>query len=202
MRRTRSPGGICTESFFCWPMCYKLSVAFVSLLGMPIPSLYANSSTSPRLAPSFMAAACYATFGRLLWWVTPPESHNIRTLWCPSRFVTPLFVAFDIGSFLIQLLGAGAVGTAYASKSLSGTERHNKIQSGIAALKLGFTLQLICFGLFIVIGARFLYVSRCWTGKPLRYTAPAQHKWARLNWAINAATLAITVGEPISWMNE
>lgn len=144
-----------------------------------------------------MAAACYATFGRLLWWVTPPESHNVCTLWCPSRFVTPLFVAFDIGSFLIQLLGAGAVGTAYASKSLSGMERRDKIHSGTAALKLGFTLQLICFGLFLIIGARFLYVSRRWAGKPLRYTASVQHKWARLNWAINAATLAITVRELI-----
>jgi hypothetical protein len=140
-----------------------------------------------------MAAACYATFGRLLWWVTPVESHNVRTLWCPARFVTSLFVSFDLGSFFIQLLGAGAVGTAYASKSLSTKDRQDKIQSGVATLKLGFSLQLICFALFVVVGARFLYVSRRWAGKPLRYSGPSQPNWTQLNWVINAATFAITV---------
>jgi hypothetical protein len=141
-----------------------------------------------------MAAACYAAFGRLLWWVTPLESQNLRTLWCPARFITPLFITFDLGSFFIQLLGAGAVGTAYTTKGLSTQDRRDKIQSRVAALKLSFTLQLICFGLFFIIGGRFLYISRRWAEKPLGYSAPTGPKWTRLNWVVNAATLAITVG--------
>lgn len=117
----------------------------------------------------------------------------MRTLWCSARFVTPLFICFDLGSFLIQLLGAGAVGTAYASKSLAAENRQERIKTGLSVLKVGFALQLICFGMFAIIGTRFLYVSRRWTGKSLRYSAPKGFNWARLNWAVNVATIAITV---------
>lgn len=146
-----------------------------------------------------MAAACYATFGRLLWWVTPPERHHLRTLWCSARFVTPLFICFDLGSFFIQLLGAGAVGTAYTSKTLTPAAQQDKIRTGLAALKLGFALQLGCFGLFFVIGTRFLCVSRRWAGTPLCYAAPSGANWTRLNWAVNVAAIAITVRQVPTW---
>lgn len=140
-----------------------------------------------------MAAACYATFGRMLWWLTPPESRCVRVLWCPSRFVAPFFVLFDLGSFFIQLLGAGVVGTVYSIEHLSVEERQDRTKTGLAALKLGFALQLVCFGLFLVVSTRFLFVSRRWVTRPLRYTAPLGASWARLNWAVSAATIAITV---------
>ena len=141
-----------------------------------------------------MAAACYTTFGRVLWWVTPRESHNFQNLWCLGRWVTPFFVCFDLGSFFIQLLGAGALGTVYTSKSLNTQDRQDKTSQALAALKLGFALQLICFGVFVVIGTRFLYISRQWQGKALLYQAPRGANWVRLNWAVNLATLAIFVG--------
>jgi hypothetical protein len=142
-----------------------------------------------------MAAACYATFGRVLWCVTPLGCHNVRTLWCSARFATPIFIGFDLGSFFIQLLGAGTVGTAYTSKTLSAEDRQSKTRTGLAALKLGFALQLVCFGMFILVGTRFLYVSRRWAGKPLPYAVPKGANWARLNWAVNLAAVAITVSQ-------
>jgi hypothetical protein len=141
-----------------------------------------------------MAAACYTTFGRILWWVTPRDGHNFQSLWCSGRWVTPFFVCVDLISFFIQLLGAGALGTAYASRSLDAKDRQDKTSQGLAALKLGFALQLICFGVFVVIGTRFLYISRQWQGKALLYQAPRGANWVRLNWVVNVATLAITVG--------
>jgi hypothetical protein len=146
-----------------------------------------------RLAPTLVAAACYATFGRIVWWVTPPKSLRFSVLWCPTRFVTPFFVLFDLSSFFIQLLGASAVGTAYSSEELSAEQRDDQAKAGLAALKLGFALQLVCFGLFAVVGTRFLAVSRYWTQRPLRYTAPLGANWTLLLWAVNAATIAITV---------
>lgn len=140
-----------------------------------------------------MAAACYATFGRLLWWITPPDSHNFRTLWCSGRLVTPFFICFDLGSFFIQLFGASAIGTAYSSRNLTAEDRQDGISRGLGILKFGFTLQLVCFAFFVVIGTRFLYVSRQWRGKALYYPAPLGAKWIHLTWAVNLATIAITV---------
>jgi hypothetical protein len=130
----------------------------------------------------------------------PPESHNVQTLWCSARFVTPLFVVFDLGSFVIQLLGASAVGAAYTSKTLSVEDRQSKTRTGLAALKLGFALQLICFGLFIFVSTRFLYVSRRWVRRPLEPWAPQSARWTRLNQAVNLAAVAITVRRPMAWV--
>jgi hypothetical protein len=140
-----------------------------------------------------MAAACYATFSRIVWWVTPPESHRFTLLWCPTRLITPFFILFDLGSFFIQLLGASAVGSAYSSKTLSAEKRKERVEAGLAALKLGFALQIVCFAVFAVVGARFLFVSRRWTTRILRYPAPPGANWTQLSWTVNAATMAITV---------
>jgi hypothetical protein len=91
------------------------------------------------------------------------------------------------------LLGAGAVSTAYSSKDLSAEQRQERARAGHSALKLGFALQLVCFGMFVVVSTRFLLVSRRWTRRVLRYSAPAGASWSQLNWAVNMATLAITV---------
>lgn len=99
----------------------------------------------------------------------------------------------DLSSFFIQLLGASAAGTAYSNQELSAAQRDNQARAGLAALKLGFALQLVCFGLFAVVGTRFLVVSRYWTRQPLRYTAPLGANWTLLLWTVNAATIAITV---------
>jgi hypothetical protein len=64
---------------------------------------------------------------------------------------------------------------------------------GISALKLGFALQLVCFGMFVVVSTRFLLVSRRWIRRVLRYSAPAGASRSQLNWAVNIATPAITV---------
>ncbi|PVI07715.1 hypothetical protein DM02DRAFT_512445, partial [Periconia macrospinosa] len=136
--------------------CAGFIARVVSVCNTANADLFIISYLTLLLAPSFMAAACYTTFGRLLWWVTPPECHNVRTLWPPTRFVTSLFICFDLGSFLIQLLGAGVVGTVYASKSLTAEDRQERIRAGLDVLKMGFALQLICFSLFVLVSARFL----------------------------------------------
>lgn len=65
------------------------------------------------LAPSFLAAACYTAFSRIVWFSCPPHALNFKTLWCFPRYITPTFVIFDLFSFVIQLAGASTVSHAY-----------------------------------------------------------------------------------------
>lgn len=146
-----------------------------------------------RLAPSFTAAACYSTFGRFVWWVTPPNAHRFRLLWFPSRFVTIIFVLFDLGSFFIQLLGAGAMGTAYSSETLPPHEQEEKARKGLAALRLGLGLQMICFGAFAIVSTKFLIVSRCWGKMPLRYTAASTSSRRHLIWVVYVSAILLMV---------
>lgn len=146
----------------------------------------------PSLAPSFIAAACYMTFGRMVWWVTPVEKRTLWTLWCPPRFLTAIFVLFDLGSFFVQFLGACAVGAAYTGKDLSAEQREDGTENGLAVLKLGLVLQLVCFGIFAVVGARFLVVSRRWAGRASPYNAE-KPSWRRLSWMVNLSATLITV---------
>ncbi|KAF2689013.1 RTA1-domain-containing protein [Lentithecium fluviatile CBS 122367] len=144
------------------------------------------------LAPSFVAAACYVVFGRIVWWVTPTERRNFRTLWCPPRYVSLFFIAFDIGSFCIQFMGASAAASAVTDDKLSEEERREKSERGRSIMRVGLVLQLLCFMLFAVIGTRFIIISRRWAGTPPRYGRPYV-RWERLNWAVNAAATLILI---------
>jgi ABC-type anion transport system duplicated permease subunit len=128
--------------------------------------------------------------------VAPAEDRNVATLWCPPRLITAIFVSFDLGAFFIQFLGACSVGAAYSSRGLTAGQKEDKTQSGLSTLRLGLVLQLICFGLFAIVGMRLLVVSRRWLDKPLRYGAP-RAKWTRLNWTVNGAATVIMVSLPV-----
>jgi hypothetical protein len=137
-----------------------------------------------------MAAACYMALGRLIWYVTPVAKLKFRSLCIAPRRVAPLFVTFDLGAFFIQFLGICAIGSAYTSTK---TPDAQKLESGIHLLKFGLVVQLFCFGLFAVIGTRFLLSSRRWR------TEVPREKWVRLTYAINgAATLImVSLSDPI-----
>ncbi|KAF1997540.1 hypothetical protein P154DRAFT_496760 [Amniculicola lignicola CBS 123094] len=149
------------------------------------------------LAPSFLAASCYGAFGRVLWFATPSSARNFRTLWVPPRWITPVFVTFDLFSFLIQLFGGAkaASGIASAGEDASKEELAKKIESGKNILLVGLSLQLACFGLFAIIGGRFLWVSRKWVvqGPEGKVTGATGRQWRSMNWAINGAATLITL---------
>lgn len=142
-----------------------------------------------------MAATCYATFGQIVQQVTLAESYQIRLLQFPPRFITPIFILINLGSFFIQLLGASAIGTTYSNKDLSTKQQQDQVISRLAALRLGFALQLVYFGLFIIVRTRFLFVSRRQTTRPLQYRAPLGASQTQLNQTVSIATIAITVGK-------
>ena len=65
------------------------------------------------LAPSFLAAACYTAFSRVVWFSCPTHSLRFKTLWCFPRWITPTFVTFDLFSFLVQLVGSSLISHSY-----------------------------------------------------------------------------------------
>lgn len=135
------------------------------------------------LAPSLMAAECYLIFSRLVLWVTPSERQNFRTLWCSPRFITLFFNPVDFGSFLVQLWGVSAIGASYSSNDTKG-EKERGINLGLKTLKLGLILQVVCLGIFALISARFLVVSRYWNKSSF---GVSDGRWRRLGYIVNIA---------------
>jgi RTA1 like protein len=133
------------------------------------------------------------TFGRLIWYTTPLDKLKFRTLWCPPRFITPIFVTFDLLSFLVQLLGVSAVGEAFQDKTLTPDERLRQTKGGLRILRLGLLLQLACFGIFAIIGFRFLVVSKRWNVLSATAEGVQEHGWRRVNLAVNGAATLIMV---------
>lgn len=143
-------------------------------------NLFIIQLTMIVLAPGIMAAACYMAVGRIILWVTPESHRNFRSLWVPARFITPTFVVFDILAFAIQLLGASIL----ASADVTDTARANK---GSHIVQVGLAVQLVCFGFFSFVAARFVFVSR-----QFRESWPSGD-WFRLLYAINIACFIILV---------
>ena len=130
------------------------------------------------------------TFGRLVHFVTPPSALTARRLWVPPRRTTLIFVLFDVVSFLIQFLGLLIVAGAYGPDK-SSEDKAAAIAKGQHVLQLGIVVQLLCFGLFAIVGARFLYVSRGWA-------APGGTEWHLLAWVINVSAGLIMVRARLS----
>lgn len=138
-----------------------------------------------------MAAGAYMAFGRLVWFVTPASKLKARVLFVPPRWITPIFVSFDLLAFLIQLLGLGSVGAAYET---NGPIDQEQVDHGLGILRFGLIAQVLCFGIFAVIGFRFLQVSRSfgvdYRGRDEPLPDP---KWQRLSLALNASATLIMV---------
>ena len=144
------------------------------------------------LAPSFLAAACYTAFSRVVWFSCPSQALRFKTLWCFPRYITPMFVIFDLFSFVIQLIGGGLISKSYDhddSSDRSIEESEMKVVSGRVILVLGLILQLSCYGSFAIIAVRYFIISRKWRKDDLGDWA----MWRKLCWMINIAAGIITL---------
>ena len=123
--------------------------------------------------------------GRLICLVTPPQFLKARVLWVSPRWIALIFVLFDLGSFCIQFLGLLVVARAYDP---SGPVSHGTptITQGENIIKLGLIIQLLCFGLFGIIGTRFLYISQGWVARN-------GTEWRLPAWGINISGFLIMV---------
>ncbi|KAF3033185.1 hypothetical protein E8E12_002435 [Didymella heteroderae] len=144
------------------------------------------------LAPSFLAAACYTAFSRVVWFSCPTYALNFKTLWCFPRWITPTFVIFDLFSFLIQLVGASQIGRQYdhdSSPSRSIEESERKALPGRVILILGLVLQMLCFLSFSVISVRYFVISRHWRA----FDLGDMKLWRKLSYTINLSSVLIAM---------
>jgi hypothetical protein len=158
--------------------------------GMDLPFLI--SWLMILLAPSFLAAACYTAFSRVVWFSCPTYALDFKTLWCFPRWITSTFVVFDLFSFAIQLIGASQISRQYdTDKSATRTieESERKALPGRVILILGLVLQMLCFLSFSTISVRYFYISRNWRA----FDLGDMKLWRKLSYTINLSSLLIAM---------
>jgi xanthine/uracil permease len=156
------------------------------------------------LAPVLMAGILYVVFGRILFLVVPAHARTTRLIWVPPRFLTPIFVGFDILALFLQLIGAVIVSGTQPTDS----DAQTKLKRGKDIALAGVTLQIIAFGLFSIIAVRFHFTSkrfiddynrrfRTGPGEKLGSLEGTPEKfrpaWRSLLYAVNTACLMILV---------
>ncbi|KAJ4003458.1 hypothetical protein NW752_012074 [Fusarium irregulare] len=108
------------------------------------------------LPPVLMAGVIYVVFGRIVYWVVPPESRTLRFLWVPPRFITLLFVVFDVISLILQLVAAIFI----AGTDPTEPNAKQKLDLGKTLGLVGVSTQIAGFGLFTVSAIRFHFAAR------------------------------------------
>ena len=130
------------------------------------------------------------TFGRIIYWATPENRRSFRYLWVPARYVTLVFTTLDILSFLIQAIGVFVM-IANLNKEDQGKEdRKNALRMTYDILRAGFIMQLIVFGVFMLIAFKFMFSSKNW-----RFDWPdrGSGEWRKMAWTTVVAAFLITV---------
>ncbi|EPE10025.1 rta1 domain protein [Ophiostoma piceae UAMH 11346] len=127
-----------------------------SALGKTNRTLYIIQFCLVILAPVFMAGIIYVAFGRIVFHVVPPEARTTRLLWVPPRWLTPIFVFFDIFALLLQLIGAVII----SATQVTDKNAVSKLHVGKDIALAGVSAQIGAFGLFSIIAARFHFTSR------------------------------------------
>lgn len=125
-----------------------------------------------------MAGVIYVVFARIIFHVVPADSRTAKLLWVPgkyiyriiksssgpnllrpARWITPIFVTFDILALFLQATGAAMV----AGVQGTDTSAKDQMNRGKTLAQSGIGIQLAAFGLFSIIAARFHFTSKQFT---------------------------------------
>ncbi|PYH64963.1 RTA1 domain-containing protein [Aspergillus vadensis CBS 113365] len=135
---------------------------------------YAMQSALILIAPAFLAASIYMTLGRIIRMVQAEHYSVFRLKW-----VTKIFVAGDVLSFLMQASGAGLM---VSSSSDPTTGEHIIIG--------GLFVQLIFFGFFIITALIFqMRLAKA----PTTTSTELSHIWRRHMNALYISSILIFV---------
>ncbi|KAJ5925099.1 ZIP metal ion transporter [Penicillium verhagenii] len=128
----------------------------ISVENVTARSVYILQFALIILAPVLMAACCYILFGRIIFLVVPKDARTFHLCWVPPRFITPIFVGFDIVALFLQLVGAVMISSVTATD----TGAASKLSRGKSLAQAGVIIQLVAFGLFSVAAVRFNFTSK------------------------------------------
>jgi hypothetical protein len=159
-----------------------------------------------RVAPAFMAIGCVSTFGRIIWWITPLDSHQFRLLWCHPRAFAPVLMLLVLVSAILQLGGAYSLvttllkvdGVEFAADGITFVgPPDSSIQYwvDVAAnlVRSGLVLQIAVLGSFVVVSTRYILISRRWMDRTLVYAPRPGANWRVLSWTVYTAVILIIV---------
>ncbi|KAL4949034.1 RTA1 like protein-domain-containing protein [Aspergillus filifer] len=155
------------------------------------------------LAPVLMAGALYVLFGRIIFLIVPRDKRTFRICWVPPRWITPIFVGFDIIALLLQLAGAVMITSSNGTsqEDIDSFERGRDLALG------GVIVQIIAFGIFTIAAIRFNFTSRAFV-KGIHEALPMQgdsdlttslqekprnENWQQLLHAVNFSTILILI---------
>ncbi|KAL2809172.1 RTA1 like protein-domain-containing protein [Aspergillus granulosus] len=153
------------------------------------------------LAPVLMAGALYVLFGRIIFLVVPKEQRTFKICWVPPRWVTPIFVGFDILALFLQLVGAVMITSANGISQ----EDIDAFDRGRNLALAGVIVQIIAFGIFTIAAVRFNFTSKRFVSaapEPLygqdEFAMAMQDKPRKANWpvllrVVNFSTLMILI---------
>ncbi|KAL3477754.1 RTA1 like protein-domain-containing protein [Aspergillus californicus] len=108
------------------------------------------------LAPVLMAGALYVLFGRIIFLVVPKDQRTFKICWVPPRFVTPIFVGFDVVALFLQVVGAIMI-TSGNGASQDDIDTFNR---GRDLALIGVIVQIVAFGIFTIAAVRFNFTSK------------------------------------------
>lgn len=175
----------------------------ISTQNVSARSVYVLQFALIILAPVLMAACCYILFSRILFLVVPHDARTFQLCWVPPRWITPIFVGFDIVALMLQLVGAVMI----SSVSTTDTDAASKIDKGKSIAQAGVIIQLAAFGLFSVAAVRFNFTSKKFSkGLDERYEHVDEKNysiggivknkhWPALLRVVNLTTLLILVSD-------
>ena len=94
-------------------------------------------------------------------------------------------MVLDFASILIQLLGMASI--VVANETSLGSQA---IQTGTWVITIGMIMQMVCFGLFCIVCARFAIVSRKWSSDPYE---EGGMRWRHLACAVQVVACLLMV---------
>jgi hypothetical protein len=121
-----------------------------------------------------------------------------------ARWVTPIFVGFDILALVAQVIGA----IMLTSVDATDADAASKLNLGKDIAMAGVILQLVAFGLFTIVAIRFHFTSKRFTNDFKERLQPVagnkyvsiegragkfNPNWRRLLYAVNGACALILV---------
>ncbi|KAJ5927531.1 hypothetical protein N7516_009304 [Penicillium verrucosum] len=141
---------------------------------------YIMQSTLLLVAPALFAASIYMELGRIIVMVKGEQFALIRVNW-----MTKIFVAGDVLSFLMQASGAGIM-----VKGSDSTDGSSSASTGENVIIGGLIVQIVFFGFFLLTS--LIFQKRLGSHAEARAVAD-QYPWRKHMWALQLSSVLVLI---------